>query len=137
MVDVSQQSTLVERLGARRHVDSRVLREEVDGLEADFEHLARHDWEILDARDMVDAELNEDNEIVVDDVVFAIRPVAHAGTAAGLVGVLSATVQLVFTVLDSVDVVVGEFGSLVIEAVGIGDDLLEKARGSYKRQVCH
>lgn len=77
---------------------------------------------------MVDAELNEDNEIVVDDVVFAIRPVAHAGTAAGLVGVLSATVQLVFTVLDSVDVVVGEFGSLVIEAVGIGDDLLERWR---------
>ena len=50
---------------------------------------------------MVDAELNEDNEIVVDDVVFAIRPVAHAGTAAGLVGVLSATVQLVFTVRHS------------------------------------
>ena len=52
VVDVSQQSTLVERLGARRHIDSRVLREEVDGLEADFEHLARHDWEILDARDL-------------------------------------------------------------------------------------
>ena len=53
VVDVSQQSTLVERLGARRHVDSRVLREEVDGLEADFEDLAGHYGEVFDARDLL------------------------------------------------------------------------------------
>ena len=52
MVNVGQQSALVEVLGARRHVYGRVLREEVDGLEADFEHLARHDGEIFDARDL-------------------------------------------------------------------------------------
>lgn len=52
MVNVSQQSTLVESLGARRHIDGWVLREEVDGLEADFEHLTRHHGEILDAWDL-------------------------------------------------------------------------------------
>jgi len=77
---------------------------------------------------MVDAELDKDNEIVVDNVVFAVRPVAHTCTAPGLVGVLPTAVQLVFAVLDSVDVVVGELGSLVVEAVGVGDDLLERRR---------
>jgi hypothetical protein len=49
MVNVSQQCTLVESLSARRHVDGRVLRKEVDGLEADFKHLARHHGEVFDA----------------------------------------------------------------------------------------
>lgn len=46
---VRQQRTLVELLRARRHVDGRVPREEVDRLEADFEDLAGHDGEIFDA----------------------------------------------------------------------------------------
>jgi len=141
-------------LSARRHIDGRVLREEVDGLEADFEHLARHHGEVFNAWNlrrkpelatvvrkrqassvhgvmlaktyMVDSKLNKDNQIVVDDVVFTIRPIAHASAAARLVRVLSATVQLVFAVLDGVDVVVGELGSLVVEAVVVGQNLLER-----------
>lgn len=48
-MNVSQQSALVESLSARRHINGRVLRKEVDGLEADFEYLARHHREVFDA----------------------------------------------------------------------------------------
>ena len=37
---------------------------------------------------VVDAELDEDYEVGVDDGVFAVCPGADAGAAAGLVGVL-------------------------------------------------
>ena len=77
---------------------------------------------------MVDAELDKDNQIVVDDVVFAVRPAAHAGTTARLVRVLSTAVKLVFAVLNGVDVVVGELGPLVVEAVGVREDFLERWR---------
>jgi len=52
-VRVRQQRALVELLRARRHVDGRVAREEVDGLEADFEDLAGHYGEVFDARDLL------------------------------------------------------------------------------------
>jgi hypothetical protein len=53
MVRIRQQRALVELLRAGGHVDGRVAREEVDGLEADFEDFARHDGEVFDARDLV------------------------------------------------------------------------------------
>jgi len=74
---------------------------------------------------MINAELNKDNQIIVDDVVLAVRPIADASAATRLVRVLPATVQLVLAVLDSVDVVVGELGSLVVEALVVGQNLLE------------
>lgn len=52
VVYTSQQSALVEILSARRHIDGRVLGEEVDGLEADLENFAWHHGEILDAWDL-------------------------------------------------------------------------------------
>ena len=122
---VRQQRALVELLRARRHVDGRVAREEVDGLEADFEDLAGHYGEVFDAWDLVerrvcqwvgvgiggieregesevrggtgtyvvDAELDEDYEVGVDDGVFAGGPGADTGAAAGLVGVLEVSVS--------------------------------------------
>ena len=53
LVRIRQQRALVELLRAGRHVDGRVAREEVDGLEADFEDLAGHHGEVFDARDLV------------------------------------------------------------------------------------
>ena len=49
---VRQQRALVELLRAGRHVDGRVAREEVDGLEADLQDLAGHYGEVFDARDL-------------------------------------------------------------------------------------
>lgn len=74
---------------------------------------------------MVDSKLHEDNKIVVDDPLPALRPAAHARAATRLVRVLAAGVQLVVAVLDGIDVAVGELGALVVEAVGVGEDLLE------------
>lgn len=152
LVRIRQQRTLVELLHARRHVDGWVPREEVDGFEAHFQHFAGHHGEVFDAWDlvgedvslmerrqrrvsrfarctyMVDAELHEDNHVCVDDGVFPVCPGAHAGTAAGLVRVFSAAVELVVAVAYGVDVVVGEFSALVVEAVLIGKDLLERRR---------
>lgn len=113
MVHVSQQRTLIERLRARRHVNGRVASKEVDWLEGNLELLAGHDWEVFDARNLlwngqllkcvewlrrdeayvVNAELHEDNEVVVDDVFFAVGPAADSGAAAGLVGVLRSNVS--------------------------------------------
>jgi hypothetical protein len=52
MMRSCQQSTLVELLRARRHVDGRIPREEVDGLETDFQHFAGHHGEVFDAWDL-------------------------------------------------------------------------------------
>ena len=49
---LAKQHALVEVLRAGRHVERRVLGEEVDGLEGDFEDLAGHYWEVFDTRDL-------------------------------------------------------------------------------------
>ncbi len=54
-----------------------------------------------------------------------VRPSAHAGAAAGLVGVFPAGEELVVAVGGDVDVVVGELGALVVEGVGVGEHFLE------------
>ena len=77
---------------------------------------------------MVDAELNKDNEIVINNEIFAVCPVADASAAARLVRVLPAAVQLVFAILNSVNIMIRELGSLVVEAVSIRDNLLERRR---------
>lgn len=83
---------------------------------------------------MVDAELDKDNEVVVDDGVFAVGPAADAGAAAGLVGVFATTVELVIAILDGVDVVIGELGALVVEAVMVRKNLLKRRSVDL---VCH
>lgn len=75
---------------------------------------------------VVNAELDKDDEVVVDNVVFTVRPAADSGAAARLVGVLATAVKLIIPILDSVDVVIGEFGALVIKAIMVREDLLER-----------
>lgn len=118
----------VEALLARRDVQRRVAVEEVDGLERDLEDLDGHDGEVLDARHVVDAELHEDDDVGVDGRVAAVRPAAHAGAAARLVGVEAAGVELAVAVRGQVDVVVGELGARVVEGLRVGQDLLEGRR---------
>ena len=120
-----QTHALVDGLCARRHVEGRILVEEVDGLEHDLEDLAWHDGEVLDARHVVDAKLHEQHDVSVDDVVVSGRPRPHAGAAARLVRVLAAGVQFAVPVGSDVDAVVGEFGTLEVEAVLVGKKGLE------------
>ena len=77
---------------------------------------------------MVDSELYKQDDVLVDDLVFPVRPAAHAGSATALIRVLASSEQLVLSVLHGVDVPVGELGALVIEALSVGDDLLEGRR---------
>jgi len=90
-----------------------------------LEDLDGHDGEILDARDMVDAELDPNDDVVVENIILAISPRAHTGAAAGLVGVLPAGVEFTVTVGGDVDVVVGKFGPLVVVGVWVSQHLLE------------
>ena len=93
-------------------------------------HLARHDGEILDACRMLEAKLDEEDEICIRDVVVAVRPRAHPVAAAGLVRVLAAGVEFAVAVPRDVEVVVGELGALVVEALAVGEEFLE-GRGVY------
>lgn len=122
---LTKQRTLVELLCARRHIQSGVLVKEVDRLHRHLDDLTRHDGEVLDTGDVVDAELDVYDQVLVDDVVFAVSPAAHTGTAARLVCVFAAGVEFAVAVLDGVDVAVGEFDTLVVEGVLVGDTFLE------------
>ena len=64
---------------------------------------------------MLQAALDPEDEIVIEDVVVPTGPGAHALSAAGLIGVFAPRVQLAVAVLGDVEVVVGELGALVVE----------------------
>lgn len=74
---------------------------------------------------MLQAELDEEDEVRVGDGVAAVGPGAHAVAAAGLVRVFAAGVELAVAVAGDVEVAVGEFGAFVVEAVGVGEEFLE------------
>ena len=119
------QSAPIELLAARRHVERGVPVEEVDRLQLHLDDLARHDGEILDARDVLQPKLQPHDDVLVQDGLPAVRPRAHPGPAAGLVRVPAAGVELAVVVSGDVDVVVGELGAFVVEGVGVGDHFLE------------
>lgn len=125
LMRLTKQRTLVELLSTRRHIHSRVSIKEVDRLQANLDDLTRHDWEVFNSGDVVDAELDKDNKIFVDDVVFAVGPAAYTSATTGLVCVFAAGVEFAVAVLDSVNVAIGELDTLVVEAVFVGDTLLE------------
>lgn len=77
---------------------------------------------------MVDAKLDKDNEVVVDNAIVALRPRSHSRVAAALVGVAATGIKLAVAVLDGVDVAVRKLGALVCEAVLVGQALLERRR---------
>ena len=122
---LSHETTLVENLRARRHVNRGVLIEEVHRFEMHLHDLARHDGEVLHPRDMINPELDPEDNILVDDVVLAVRPGTHTGATARLVGVEAAGVELAVAVGGDVEVVVGELGALVVEGLRVGEDFLE------------
>ena len=110
-----QSRTLIECLRTRRHIQSRILVEKVHRLESHLQDLARHDGEIFDSRDMIDAKLDK------EDVLVTRGPGSHTGAAAGLVRVLSTGVEFAVAVLDDVNVVVGELGAFVVEGFLVGE----------------
>lgn len=122
---LADQDTLIERLVTRRHIERGILVEEIHRPHHHLDDLARHDGEILNPGDMIDAKRDPNDHIRVLDIVAAVGPGAHAGAAARLVGVLAAGVELAVLVLGDVDVVVGELGALVVEAVRVGEHFLE------------
>lgn len=122
---LANERTLVERLITRRHIQRGILIEEIHRPHHHLDDLARHDRKVLDAGDMVETEGDPDDQIGVLDVVPAVGPGAHAGAAARLVGVLAAGVELAVAVAGDVEVVVGELGAFVVEAVRVGEHFLE------------
>lgn len=82
--------------------------------------------EVLDTGHMVDPELDVDDEIIINNAVISFGPGSHASVSARLVGVLTTSVELTILMLDSIDVVVGKFGTLVCEAVLVCDTFLER-----------
>jgi hypothetical protein len=110
---LTQQVTLVERLRTWWNIKCRVLIEEIDRLQVDFQDLTRHYREILNARNVVDTRLNIENEVGVLDVLISLCPGPHTSPASRLIRVHAASVQLAVLVLDDVDVVVGELRALL------------------------
>ena len=115
----------IELLITRRDIERGVPVKEIDRLQRHLDDLARHDWEILHARHMLQPELQPHHYILIHDGLPAVRPRAHPGPAAGLVRVLAAGVELAVAVFGDVDVVVGELGALVVEGVDVGEHFLE------------
>lgn len=122
---LTNQHTLVKTLRTRRHINSRVPREKIHRLQGHLQYLTWHDGEILYPGDMVDAKLDENDDILVNNVVVTGGPAAHTGAAARLVCVFSAGEEFVIAVGDGVDCAVGELGTLVVEAVLVAEDGLE------------
>ena len=112
-------------LPRRRHIQRRVPIKEIHRFERHRDDLARHDGEILHARHVLQSELDEDDEVGVGDVFVAAGPGAYAVAAPGLVCVFAARVEFAVVVFCDVDVVVGEFGAFVVEALGVGQEFLE------------
>ena len=121
----TEKRALALPLRRRRHIQRRVLGEEIHRHQAHLHDLARHDGEVLDPGDVLQAELHPDDDVGVHDAVLAVRPRPDPLPAAGLVGVLPAGVQLAVAVSGDVDVVVGELGALVVEGVRVGEHFLE------------
>lgn len=122
---LANQRTLVERLITRRHIQRRILIEKIHRPHHHLDDLARHDGKVLDSGDVVDPKRDPNHQIGVLDLIPAVRPGTHAGPAARLVGVLAAGVELAVAVLGDVDVVVGELGAFVVEALRVGEHFLE------------
>jgi len=74
---------------------------------------------------MIYSKVDPYNHVCVLDVLFSIGPCSYASTTSRLVGVLAACIQLSVLVFSNVDVVIGELGSLVMEAVAVCQHLLE------------
>lgn len=117
--------TAIDLLPRRRDIERGIAVEEIRRLERHADDLAGHDWKILRAGDMLDAELDPDDDVVIDDVVLAVGPGADAGPAAGLVGVFAAGVEFAVAVGGEVEVVVGELGAFVVVGVFVGEHFLE------------
>lgn len=75
---------------------------------------------------MVDAELDEDHQILVHNLLLPVRPAPHASPSSALVRVLSSGIQLTIAILHSIDALVCKFCTLVIEAVVIREHLLKR-----------
>ena len=74
---------------------------------------------------MLKTKLYPDDDVIIDDILFAVGPRTNACAATRLVGVLATRVQLVVVILGDVDVVISELGTFVVEGAGMGDHLLE------------
>ena len=120
-----EQGRAIKLLIRRRHIQRRVLVEEIGRLKRHLDDLAWHNGKILDASGMLEAELHEQDEVRVLNIVPSIRPRPHPRTAPRLIGVFAARVELAVFVLSNVDVVICEFRSFVMEAVRVCDHFLK------------
>lgn len=71
---LTEQCALVEGLVARRYIQRRVLVEEVHRLHMDLQNLTRHDREVFDPGNVIDARLNVENKVGILDVLVPPCP---------------------------------------------------------------
>ena len=128
----------------RRHPQRGVLLEEITRAQHDTDRLRRHQREILQPREVTQAELQPDDDVGVDDVVVAVGPVGDglvggpAGLACGLADVVAGGEELVVAVRGDPERVPGEGGAAPDEAAGLaeevrglaGDDLVAGGEGA-------
>lgn len=120
------QSALVEDLLTRRYVQRRIPLEEIHRLQADLDDLARHDWKILNSRNVIDAKLDPDDDIFINHIVFPVRPRAHTRTSTRLICVPASRVQFPIRMLGNIDRMVRKLRPLEMEAVGVCQHFLER-----------
>ena len=80
---------------------------------------------------MLEAELHEQDEVRVLNIVPSIRPRSHPRTAPRLIGVFTARVELAVSVLGNVDVVIRKLRSFVMEALWVCDHFLKWRRMDF------
>jgi len=114
--------TTVELLIARRHVQRRVPVEKVGRLELDFDDLARHDREVLNARDVLKTKLHPNHDIIVYNILFTVSPRSYPSTST----------RLVSRYYDRQTLLVCDERS-----PGQRPSSGRPVRGSYKRLLCH
>ena len=77
---------------------------------------------------MLQPKLHINHQIGVDDVFVPARPRAHALTAARLIRILPAGVELAIGVFGDVQIVIRKLGALVVVAFRIRNHFLERRR---------
>src|ERR1700760_1469805 len=75
---------------------------------------------------MVDPKLYIEHKILIPNINFSCCPKGHTRPSTALICVPSSCIQFVLAIGYSINVVIGELGSLVVEAGWVGEKVLER-----------
>ena len=137
----------IEGLLRRWHVESGVLVEKVDWLQRYLDRLHRHHLcviksvtrsgnlcktllyrKVFDSGDVIDAKLDPHNNVLVLDIVLAIRPAPYPRSSTRLVRKFTTGIELIVAMGRDEDGVTRKLGALMVEALLVRQHLLEGGR---------